>query len=148
MPFHIRPFFGKNAEHHAVTDRPIPPGIVMAEYTVLVSAKSRYRPLRCEVEVVSPQPDDTTTQRFERVREQQQFADCIDVTALPAFGVPGVADLNSINLWHYIVISRATHDCASRQLPDRPRQHVARLLAIKCVSNVHTSLLWLRHESE
>jgi hypothetical protein len=112
VPFHIGPLSRKDAEHHGVTNRPIAPGIVMTEYAILVSAQSRNCPLGCKVEVVRPQPNYAATQRLESVREQQQFADGVNVTALPTCGIPGIADLNSINLCHYIVVSRTTDDCS------------------------------------
>ena len=112
MPLHIRPFRGKNAVHHGVTDRPVTPGRVMADYTVLSGAECRNRPLGGEVEIVSPQPDDLAPQRLKRVCEQKQFARRVDVAALPACCIPGIADLNSIDVGRDIVVPRAPHDRA------------------------------------
>lgn len=41
MPLHVPPFGGKDAVHHAVTNSPVPPGLVMADHAVLLGAESR-----------------------------------------------------------------------------------------------------------
>ena len=61
--------------------------------------------------------------------EQQQLACGVDVAALPASRVPGVADLDAVESAHDVVIARAADDRVRRELAYRPRQHVAGALA-------------------
>ena len=59
----------------------------------LLRAEPLDRALAREVEVVGAPADQLRAERLERVRHQQQLAAGVDVAALPALRVPGVADL-------------------------------------------------------
>ena len=61
----------------------------MPDDAILSGAQGLNGALRGKVEIVSAQANDLAPKRVERVAEQQQLADRVDMTALPAPGVPG-----------------------------------------------------------
>src|SRR5215475_8734800 len=121
---------------------------MMADYAVLLGTQGLDRPLRDDVQVVRAQSDHLAPERIEGVPEQQQLTTGVDVAALPALSVPRVADLDAIYFRHNVVIARAANDDAARQLPYRPRQHVAFRLPCESVGNVRLRLLCLGHRGE
>ena len=148
VPLHVGPFGGKDAEHHAVANGAVAASLMMAKHAVLLGADPGDRALRRKVEVVGSQPHDLTVQRLERVRQEQQLARRVDVAALPLRPVPGVADLDAIDLRHDVVVPRAADDRVGRQLADGPWEHVAGLLAVQRVGNVGRGLVGPRDGRE
>src|SRR5574341_65635 len=148
MSLHVGPFMREDAIHHAVARRSIAARQVMAEDAILLGPQRLNGSLRSEVEIVGAQPDYLTPQRVERVTEQQQLAGGVDVTALPALPIPGVTNLHAINLGDDVVIARGADDCAARQLPHSPGQHMPILLAGERVGDVCPRLLRFRNRSE
>src|SRR6267142_2428366 len=70
------------------------------------------------------------------------------MSPLPPRGVPGVADLDPIDLGDDVVEPRAPRDGARRQLPDHPGEHVTGTLAVECVGDVDPRLPRFRDEGE
>ena len=140
MPLHVRPLGGNDAVHHAVPNRAVAAGLMMAYHAVLPHSQRLDCPLRGKVEVVGPKPHDSTAQRLEGMPEQEQFAGGIHVTTLPACGIPGVADLYSIDLRRNIVVPGAAHDSAGAELADGPGEHVAGSLPAQSFGDVRTGL--------
>src|SRR2546422_10711461 len=100
--------------------------------------------LRSKIEVVGPQADDLAAERVERMAQQQQLAGGVDVRALAAAAVPGVADFHAVDRRYDIVIPGRTDDDAARQVADDPRQHVPVALALERVGDIRTHALWRR----
>src|SRR3546814_11180200 len=63
--------------------------------------------------------------------QQQQLADRIDVAALPAFSIPGVADLQPPQSGYDIVITACANDPAAIGFDDGKRQHMPRRPALQ-----------------
>src|SRR5262245_32251837 len=124
MPPDVGPFAGQHAIHHAVANRAVAPGMVMANDAVLLRTQRFDRSLRSEVEVVGAQPHDLASERLKGVLEQQELAHRVDVRSLPSAGIPRVSDLDAIDISDDVVITRAAHKGALLQLAYRPGQHV------------------------
>src|SRR6185436_5555973 len=129
MTPNVGPFVPQHTIDDSVTRRTIPPGAMMAYDTILLRAKPFDRPLRREIEIISPEPYDLTTKPVESVLEKQPLARRVYVRPLPPPGVEGVSDLHAIDVRHDVVISRAADDGTRIQLTNGPRQHVSGLLA-------------------
>src|SRR5438045_1921477 len=88
----FRPFADGHAVHHRVAQGAVAAHGVMAQDAVLPRAEPLDRALAREVEIVGAPADELRAQRLERVRHEEQLGARLDVRALPALGVPGVAD--------------------------------------------------------
>ena len=97
MSLHVGPLASEDAVHHGVAHRAVAPRPMMANHPILLRTQPLDRPLRGEIEIVGAQTDHLAAQRVEGVREQQQLAGRVDVAALPALCIPGVADLDAID---------------------------------------------------
>src|SRR3954466_10269535 len=106
----VRPLGCENAEDVRIPDGAVPPRGVVADDTVLFRTDPENGALRAEVEVVRPQANDLAAQRIERVPEQQQLARRVDVRALPAPRIEGVADFHSIDAPHDVVVPSRPDD--------------------------------------
>src|SRR4051812_46077875 len=104
IPPHVRPFGGENAVHHDVARAAIATDAEMANDAVLPGAKRLDGALRTEIEIVRAQADHLTAQRVERVAQQQELAGRVDVGALAAATVPGVADFHAVDRRRAVVI--------------------------------------------
>src|SRR4051794_25348407 len=93
---HVRPLRGEHAVHHRVAHRAVAPRPVMADDAVLLRAERLDCALRSEVEVVGAQADHLAAELLEAVGEEEQLARGVDVAALVARRIPGVADLHAI----------------------------------------------------
>src|SRR5688572_22513494 len=91
MLLHARPLVAQHAVHHRVADAAVAPRPVVADDAVLLRAQRLDRLLRAEIEVVGAQADHLAADGLKTVAEQQQLAGGIDVRALAALRVPGVA---------------------------------------------------------
>src|SRR5437660_214380 len=121
----VRPLVGEDAVHDRIADRAIAPRPVVPDHPVLLRSQRFDRALRGQVEIVGAQAHDLAAQCLEGVCEKQQLAGAIDVAALPALRVPGVADFDAIGGRDDVVITSAADNLAALQLAHRPRQHVA-----------------------
>src|SRR2546426_8129773 len=144
----VRPFGCQHAVHHAIAYRAIAPRPVVPDHPVLLRSQRFDRALRGQVEIVGAQAHDLAAQRLEGVREKQQLAGGIDVAALPALRVPGVADLDAIGGHDDVRITGAADNLAALQLAHRPRQHIAGVLSIQCFFDIGGCLGRLRHGGE
>src|SRR5512134_1233851 len=114
MQLHLRPFAREDAVHHDVARRAVAPRAEVPDDAVFLRAESLDRALRREVELVGAKADDLAANRFECVREEQQLAARVDVTALGALRVPRVADLDAVDVGGDIVEARAADEGARR----------------------------------
>src|SRR4051812_49221007 len=124
MSFYVGPFGGQDAVHDTVSHRSVSPGVVMADHAILMRAERFDGSLRCKVEVVGPESNDSTPQRRKPVFKQQQLARGVDPAALPTGRIPGIANLDSIDLGGDVVVAGASHNGIRLQLPDGPGQHL------------------------
>src|SRR5215510_8645623 len=74
VTLYIRPFAGKYAVKNRVPRRAVAARRVMTDDAVFLRAQSLNRPLRSQIENVSPQADHLATKRIEGMAQQQQFA--------------------------------------------------------------------------
>src|SRR5437016_14669606 len=144
----VRPFGCQHAVHHGIAYRAIAPRPVVPDHPVLLRSQRFDRALRGQVEIVGAQAHDLAAQCLEGVREKQQLAGAIDVAALPALRVPGVADLDAIGLDDDVVVARAACYRAAFLLAHRPGQHVAFFLSVEGFFNIGARLPGLGHGSE
>src|SRR6185436_20049099 len=140
MLFHVGPFVHEDAVHHCVADGAVAPQPVVADHAVLLCAERLDGTLGAEVEVVGAQTDDFAFQRLESMGKQQKLARGVDVAALKALGVPGVADLDAVGGRDDVVIAGAAHDLPGSGLSNHPGEHVAVLLALQRGIDVFCSL--------
>src|SRR5688572_72281 len=77
--------------------------------------------------------------------EEQDLAGGVDVAALPALRVPGVANLDAVRRRDDVVVARAADHFAALRFDHRPRQHVARLLPGERGFDVRPGFLRLGH---
>src|SRR5262245_43325665 len=110
VTLHVRPFGGKDAVHDGVANAAVAPRRVMPDHAVLLRAQGLDGTLRAEVEVVGAQADDLAADLFEAMLQQHQLARRVDVAALPALRVPGVADLDAVGRGDDVVIARTAND--------------------------------------
>src|SRR5207302_446448 len=82
MLFHRRPFAFDDAEHDRVAIAPVGSYLMIAQHAVLLRAEAHNRFARGVIEPVRAKLDGDALERFERMREQQQFALGIDRRAL------------------------------------------------------------------
>src|SRR4026209_132434 len=101
---HVRPLSSQDAVDHSVADGAVAPGGVVPDHAVLFGAESLDCALRAKVEVVGGQADGLRAERVEGMPEQQQFARRVDVGALAAFRVEGVANLDAVERADDVVI--------------------------------------------
>src|SRR4051812_15755414 len=148
MPFHVWPFESQDAVHNAVSHRTVSPGVMMADNAVLMRAERFNSALRCKVEVVGPESNDSTPQALESVFQQQQLARSVDPAALPAGRIPGVADLDSIDLGRDVVVAGASYNRIRLHLPHGPGQHMTGPLTLECIGNVPRGLLRTGHRGK
>src|SRR5467141_1504977 len=144
----VRPLVGQDAVHDRIADRAIAPRPVMPNHAVLLRAQRFDRALRRQIEIVGAQAHDLAAQFLEGVREKQQLASGIDVAALPALRVPGVADLDAVGGRDDVVITGAADNLAALQLAHGPRQHVAVPLPLQRFFDIDAGLLGPGHGSE
>src|SRR5256885_6828548 len=144
----VRPFGCEHAVHHVIAYRAIAPRPVVPDHPVLLRAQRFDRALRGQVEIVGAQAHDLAAQCLEGVREKQQLAGAIDVAALPALRVPGVADLDAIGGSDDGVITGAADNLAALQLAHRPRQHVTVPLPFQRFFDIDAGLLGRGHGGE
>src|SRR2546422_2640677 len=144
----VRPLVGEDAVHDRIADRAIAPRPVVPDHPVLLRSQRFDRALRGQVEIVGAQAHDLAAQCLEGVREKQQLAGAIDVAALPALRVPGVADLDAIGGGDDVVITGAADNLAALQLANRPRQHVTVPLPFQRFFDIDAGLLGRGHGSE
>src|SRR5437763_4798311 len=104
----VRPFGCEHAVHHGIAYRAVAPRPMVPDHPVLLRSQRFDRALRGQVEIVGAQAHDLAAQCLEGVREKQQLAGAIDVAALPALRVRGVADLDAIGGSDDVVITGAT----------------------------------------
>src|SRR6185437_1625843 len=112
MALHVRPFGENDAVHVRVAHCAVPAGLVVADHSVFFGAKRFDCLLRPEIEIIGAQTDDLTAERLERVLEKHELAHGVHVGSLAALRVPGVADLDPVDLAGDIVIPRAADDGA------------------------------------
>src|SRR6185312_2720326 len=148
MTLHVRPFSNEDAVDVRVPHRTVLADLVVADHAILLRPQRFDRLLRAEIEVVRPQAHHLATECLERVREEHQLARSVDVRPLPTPRIPGVADLDAIDLRHDIVISGAADDLARYEVADHPGKHVARLVAAQSRGHVRLCLMRLRHDGE
>lgn len=99
--------------HHRVTNSAIATQPMTAYHTLLFRAQALNGTLACVVDVVGAPAHHVTTQRIERMCQQQQLAGGIDMGTLRAFGVPSAANFQPFYLRQDIVIAgRAQHGTA------------------------------------
>src|ERR1700694_5128848 len=144
----VRPLVGQDAVHDRIADRAIAPRPVMPDHSVFLRAQTLDRALRGEIEVVGAQADHLASQGFKSMGKQQELAGGVDVAALPALRVPGVADFDAIGFGDDVVVARAACDRAALLLAHRPGQHVAFFLSLECPFDVGARLLGLGHGGE
>src|SRR2546428_6041829 len=144
----VRPLVGEDAVHDRIADRAIAPRPVVPDHPVLLRSQRFDRALRGQVEIVGAQAHDLAAQCLEGVREKQQLAGAIDVAALPALRVPGVADLDAIGGRDDVVITSAADNLATLQLPHRPRQHFAGPLPLHPFFDLNAGLRGRGHGGE
>src|SRR5437016_10161472 len=144
----VRPFGCQHAVHHGIAYRAIAPRPVVPDHPVLLRSQRFDRALRGQVEIVGAQAHDLAAQCLEGVREKQQLAGAIDVAALPALRVPGVADLDAIGGRDDVVITSAADNLAAHQLAHRPRQHVAGPLPLQRFFDIDAGLRGRGHGGE
>src|SRR6185436_15810126 len=125
VPLHVRPLGRQHAVHHRVADAAVAPRPVVADHAVLLRAERLDRALRAEIEIVGAQADHLAAQLLESVGEKEELACGIDVRALAARGVPGVADLDTVGDGQDVVVAGAADDLAALQVAHRPGAHVA-----------------------
>src|SRR3954467_1343916 len=99
MALDVRPLGGEHAVHHRVAHRAVAARGMVAPNALPLRAERFDRLLRSEVEVVGAKAHDLAAEMVESVREEEQLADRVDVTLLPALRVPGVADLDAARLF-------------------------------------------------
>ena len=80
--------------------------------------------------------------------QQQQLAGGVDVRALAAAAVPGMADLHAVDRRCDIVIPGRTDDDTARQVAYDPGQHVPVALALERVGDICPHALGRRHRDE
>src|SRR5690349_2079154 len=95
MRLHRRPFTGDDAVNHGVAQRSVWRDLVAAQNTVLLGAEALNAAPALVIEEVRAELYRNAIQLLEGVRQQQQFALCIERAALHAPGVPGRADLDA-----------------------------------------------------
>src|SRR5437879_10959032 len=117
----VRPFGCEHAVHHGIAHRAVAPRPVVTDHAVLLRTQRFDRPLRGQIEIVGAQAHDLAAQFLEGVREKQQLASGIDVAALPALRVPGVADLDAVGGRDDVVIKGAADNLAALPLAHGPR---------------------------
>src|SRR5436190_2501253 len=144
----VRPLVGEDAVHDRIADRAIAPRPVVPDHPVLLRSQRFDRALRGQVEIVGAQAHDLAAQCLEGVREKQQLAGAIDVAALPALRVPGVADLDAIGGSDDVVITGAADNLAAFQLAHRPGQHVAAPLPLQRFFDIDAGLRGRGHGGE
>ena len=83
VPLNIEPLGREDAEHDAVADGAIAALVVVANHSVEPGPQTGNGLLRCEIEIVSSQPDDFAAERVESVAEQEELAAGVDVRPLP-----------------------------------------------------------------
>src|SRR5574341_1939430 len=148
MALDVGPFGREPAVHHRVSDGAVAPRPVVADDAVLLRAERLDRALRAEIEIVGAQADDLAMDLFEAVFEQQQLARAVDVAALHALRVPGVADLDAVGGGDDVVIARRPYDPPALQIADRPGQHIPLLLPGERAGDVGLDLLDFRNAGE
>src|SRR4051812_16878485 len=148
MPFHVWPFESQDAVHNAVSHRTVSPGVMMADDAVLVRAERFNGSLRCKVEVVGPESNDSTPQGVESVFQQEQLTRSVDPAALPAGRIPGVADLDSIDLGGNVVVAGASYNRIRLHLPHGPGQHMAGPLTFERIGDVPLGLVRSGHRGK
>ena len=94
---HVRPLGGEDGVHDGVAHAAVATRRVVAQHAVLLRPEALDRALGAEVEIVGAQADHLAPERVEGVSEEEQLARRVDVGALAAGGVPGVADLDPID---------------------------------------------------
>src|SRR5712691_11974003 len=124
MTPHVRPFSRENAVHHHIAHAAVATDAVMANHPVLLGAERFDGALRPKIEIVGPQADHFAGERVERMAQQQQLAGGVDVRALAAAAVPGMADFQAVDRRCDIVIPGRTNDDTARQVAYDPGQHV------------------------
>src|SRR3954471_19379359 len=142
---HARPLVFEHAVHNGVAHAAVAPRPVMADDAILLRAKRLDGSLRAEVEVVGAQANNLAVHGFEAVHKKQKLAGSVDMRALAALGVPRVADLYAVGGGNDVVVAGAADDRLGLEVPHRPRQHLALLLAFQRVFDVLLRLLGLRH---
>src|SRR6266480_104306 len=148
MSLDVRPFGCEHAVHHGIAYRAIAPRPVVTDHAVLLRSQRFDRALRGQIEIVGAQAHDPAAQFLEGVREKQQLAGGIDVAALPALRVPGVADLDTIGGRDDVVITSAADQRAAFQLAHGPGQHVAVPLSLQRFFDIDAGVPGLGHGGE
>ncbi len=120
---------------------------MVAEDSVVLGAKCFDRPLRAEVEVVSPKPDHSTSHRLKGVVKEQELRGRIHVAPLPARGVPSITDFDTIDGRHDIMIAGATDHTACREFANCPWEHMPRRLTLKSIGDVALDMIGLGDRS-
>src|SRR5207302_8291548 len=115
---------------------------------VLLRAERLDRTLGGEVEIVGAKPDHLAGERLERVAEEEQLADGVEVRLLPAFRVPRVADLEALGFLHNVVIARRANEGAALELAYHEGQHVRGVLPRERLRDIALRLLRARHGGE
>src|SRR5262245_24709953 len=112
VSLYVGPFVGKYAVKNRVARRAVAARRMMPDDAVFLRAQSLNRPLRSQIENVSPQADHLATQRIEGMAQQQKFAGRVHAAALPAPGVPRITDFDAIDRGRDVVVARAPDDLA------------------------------------
>ena len=120
----------------------------MPDEPVTLSAERLDGSLRGEVEFVGAEADDLAAEGLERVGHQQELTTGVYVAALPTLRVPGVADLDAIDLGMDVVETRAADDRAAAKIAHGPRQHAAFALASQRELDVGPRFRRRRHGRE
>ena len=71
MTLDVGPLTDKDAIHHAIADRSIAAGTMMADDTILFRTQCFDRTLRSKVEIVSPQTHHFASEGFKGMSHQQ-----------------------------------------------------------------------------
>ena len=98
-----------------------------ADHAVLLGTQAFDGALAREVEIVGAPAHYTAAQRFKRMGEHQQLAGGVDMGALAAGGIPGVANLDALDGRHDVVKAGGAQHLAGAGIGDRKSQAVAGL---------------------
>src|SRR5690606_15973262 len=122
--------FGK-AVHDRVAHGAVAAQGMVPQHAVLAGPQTLYGALRGDVVVVGTPSHPRSAECIARVAQQQQLAGRVDMAALPAFSIPGVADLQAPQGRHDVVIAARAYDSTTAILDNDKRQHMPRGLALQ-----------------
>jgi DNA-binding MarR family transcriptional regulator len=148
MALHIRPLGAGDAVDVGVAYRAVPAGLVMADHPILLRSERLDRLLRPKIEIVSTQAYYFAAKPVKCVLEKHELAGGIHVAHLPTLAIPGVANLDPIDLGDDVVIPCATDDGAGLEVTHDPGKHVAVLEAAQSRGNIILRLVGRRHHGK